>query len=170
MTFLQNHRMARHEADREDLIREAVALKTRIEWDVPGEPEPVVTGVRADLSLSVFFGQDPVYHFNPEGQLRRAFVDGFLFRTQRDTLARLHRKRSESETTLLRNDLTEAELAEFLAAMRTRLAALRDALQSEAATELRSVIDESLVADFPVAIQTAESASPPLAPAIAARR
>lgn len=162
--------MARHESDREDLIREAVALKTRIEWEVPGEPEPVVTGVRSDLSLSVFFGQDPVYHFNPKGQLRRAYVDGFLFRTQGDTLAQLHRERSESETTLLRSDLTEAELTEFLAAMRTRLAALRTALQYETATELRSVVDESLVVEFPATIQIAESAIPPLAPAIAARR
>lgn len=162
--------MARHESDREDLIREAVALKTRIEWDVPGEHEPVVTGVRSDMSLSVFFGQDPVYHFSPKGQLRRAFVDGFLYRTQGDTLARLNRERSDSETTLLRRDLTELELAEFLAAMRTRLAALRTALQSEAATELRSVVDESLPGDFPTAIQAAESVSPPLAPAITARR
>lgn len=162
--------MTRHESDREDLIREAVALKTRIEWDVPGEPEPVVTGVRSDMSLSVFFGQDPVYHFNPKGQLRRAFVDGFLFRTQGGTLARLNRERSELETTLLRNDLTELELAEFLAAMRTRLAALRTALLNETATELRSVVDESLAADFPALIQKTESASPQLAPAIFARR
>lgn len=162
--------MARHEADREDLIREAVALKTRIEWDVPGEPEPVVTGVRSDLNLSIFFGQDPVYHFNPKGQLRRAYVDGFLFRTQGSTLARLQRERSGVETTLLRHDLTEPELAEFLTSMRSRLAALRTALQNEVATALRSVVDEALAVDFLVAIQASESASPPLALPIASRR
>ena len=162
--------MDRHEADREDLIREAVALKTRVEWYVPGESEPVVTGVRSDLSLSIFFGQDLVYHFNSEGQLRRAYVDGFLFRTQGCTLARLQRKRSGAETILMRNDLTGLELAEFLASMRSRLAALRTAVQNGVATVLRSVVDESLAVDFLVAIQASESASPPLAPPIAARR
>ena len=80
--------MARIESDREDLIREATALQQRVEWAVPGEPEPVVTGFKRDGSLSVYFGQDPVYQFNPTGQLRRAYVEDFLFRTQGDTLAR----------------------------------------------------------------------------------
>ena len=162
--------MASNEADREDLIRDAVALKTRIEWEIPGEPESVVTGLRSDLSLSVFFGQDPVFHFNPEGQLRRAFVGGFLYRTQGSTLARLNRERSESETTLLRSDLTESDLGEFLAAMGERLATLRTALENETATKLRFVVDESVSADFAKSIRKAESASPALAPAIASRR
>ena len=162
--------MARHEADREDLIRDAVAFRNRIEWLVPGELEPVVTGLRSDQSLSVFFGQDPVYHFNPDGQLRRAYVAGFLYRTQGDTLARLSRERSESETTLLRSDLKEASLRQFQTAMRTRIAKLRDSLKAGSATALRSVLESGTELRFPEFLARVENASPWLAPAIPTRR
>lgn len=162
--------MARHEADREDLIRDAVAFRNRIEWLVPGEPEPVVTGLRSDQSLSVFFGQDPVYHFNPDGQLRRAYVDGFLYRTQGDTLARLSRERSESETALLRSDLDEASLGQFQLEMRMRIAKLRHSLQTGSATALRSVLECGAAASFPEFLARVEHASPWLAPAIPTRR
>lgn len=162
--------MARNEADREDLIRDAIALRTRIEWQVPGEPEPVLTGLKRDQSLSVYFGQDPVFHFDPNGQLRRAYVSGFLYRTQGQTLARLNRERTESETTLLRADLEESDLARFLEVMRNRLACLETAVRNQTATILRSVIDESLPVDFLTPLRRARIADPPLAPAIPGRR
>lgn len=161
--------MARNEADREDLIRDAVALRNRIECQVPGEPEPVVIGLRSDQSLSVFFGQDPVYHFNPDGQLRRAYVDGFLYRTQGDTLAKLRRERTESETTLVRTDLDEASLQEFLSTMQVRIAELRCALDAESATVLRSVFENGTPPDFSSSLAKVELARR-LAPAIATRR
>jgi hypothetical protein len=162
--------MARQEADKEDLIRDAVALRNRIEWQVPNEPEPVVTGLRSDKSLSVFFGQDPVYHFNPDGQLRRAYVDGFLYRTQGETLAKMHRERTEAETVLVRVDLDEESLREFLSSMRARIKQLRNALQKETASCLRSVTENDATVNFPDALSKPESAMPPLAPAIASRR
>ena len=161
--------MARNESDREDLIREATALRQRAEWDVPAEPGPVVTGFRRDGSLSVFFEQDPVYQFNPDGQLRRAYVDGLLYRTQGTTLAELRRERTATETTLIRRDMEPAELADFAAAMRTRLADLRQSLSSGTARLIREVIEE-LPPDYPAAIETAISAESWLAPAIATRR
>lgn len=162
--------MARHEEDREDLIRDAVALRNRIEWQVPGEPKPVVTGLRTDLSLSVYFGQDPVFHFNPDGQLRRAFVDGFLYRTQGRTLAKLHRERSDMETVLARRDLDNAELTEFVSAMRSRLANLQVTLETKSATVLRSVLEDASDSDLLAATRQALTADPPLAPAFATRR
>ncbi len=70
--------MARDESSREDLLREATALVERIEL-VPHATDPliaasdlfdkhIVAGFRRDGALSVFFGEDPVYHFNAEGE------------------------------------------------------------------------------------------------------
>ena len=64
--------MARNESDREDLIREATALRNRIEWKIPDEPELVFAGIRSDGSLAIYFGPDPVYQFSIDGGLRRA--------------------------------------------------------------------------------------------------
>ena len=114
-------RMARHESDREDMIREATALRNRIEWQLPSESEPVFAGVRSEGSLSVYFGPDPVYQFSPAGGLRRAYSGGFLYRTQGTTLARLRRARSTEQTILLRADLDEDVLAQFLCKMDERL-------------------------------------------------
>lgn len=161
--------MARQESDREDLIREATALKQRVEWTVPGEPGPVVAGCRRDGSLSVFFDQDPVYQFTPHGQLRRAFVDGFLFRTQGSTLARLTRKRTETETTLVRYDLTKNELSEFHSTMRQRLTQLREQLVSGAVQVEREVTDGT-APDYSAALQTVLETDEWLAPAFPGRR
>ncbi len=161
--------MARVESDREDLIREATALKQRVEWDVPSESEPVVTGFKRDGSLSVYFGQDPVYQFNPVGQLRRAYVGNFLYRTQGDTLARLHRERTADETTLIRHDLAAEALAEFVTAMQIRLSHLRESITDQIATILRQVIESDLP-DFAAALEVALNADPWLAPTIPTRR
>jgi len=161
--------MARTDSDREDLIREATALKQRIEWDVPGESEPVVTGFKRDGSLSVYFGQDPVYQFNPAGQLRRAYVGDFLYRTQGDTLARLHRERTADETTLVRHDLNVEALAEFVTTMRSRLTRLTDCIDDQSGTILRQVI-EGDAPDFAAALRVATIADPWLAMAIPTRR
>lgn len=161
--------MARHEADREDLIREATALKNRVEWQIPGESELVFTGVRPGGHLSVYIGPDPVYQFSPDGGLRRAYVDGFLYRTQGTTLAKLHRERSPQQTVLLRSDLTEDELSEFLNTMDQRLNRLRLCIASGSAIQQRSVSDGEPT-DYEALIDAAINAVPRLAPAMATRR
>ena len=83
--------MARHEDDREDLMREAVALTDRVELSVDGFESLITIGFRSNSAMSIFLGPDAVYHFDPEGRLRRAFVDGLLFRSQHTTLAMLRR-------------------------------------------------------------------------------
>jgi hypothetical protein len=159
--------MARHEADREDLIREATALRRRVELRVPGEAESVVAGFRSDGSLSVYFGADPVYHFDPHGRLRRAFVGDRLYRTQGETLARLTRVRSETVTELRRHDLDPRELDEFVAAMRSRLRRLCDALADNTATVVRQVpAAEPIAADLREQIERSLGMAEPLAPRI----
>jgi hypothetical protein len=120
--------MARHETDREDLIAEATALRQRVELELPGAVEKVTAGFRDNGGGSVYFGADPVYHFDADGGLRRAFVAGDLYRSQGKTLARLTRTRTGSEVHLVRHDLDAAELAGFLAAMRGHLDRLHNAL------------------------------------------
>lgn len=161
--------MARHESDREDLIREATALKNRVEWQIPGESELVFTGVRAGGHLSIYFGPDPVYQFLPDGGLRRAYADGFLYRTQGTTLAKLHRERSTEQTVLLRSDLTQDELSEFLNTMDQRLDQLRLSIASGSAIQQRSVSDGTPT-DYESLIEAAINAVPKLAPAMPTRR
>ena len=120
--------MSREEADREDLMDEAIALIHRLEIAIPGQSDPIVAGRRATGAWSFYFGSEPVYQFDADGRLRRAFIDGHLYRTQGNTAARLTRVRSDAETTLLRHDLSPAELQAMLKRCHEDLLSLRTAL------------------------------------------
>jgi hypothetical protein len=124
--------MARDESDREDLLREATALAERIELaldadgscvtaDVPEAPEHIVVGFRKNGAASFFFGADPVYQFNANGELRRAYRDGLLYKAVGGRLVALRRIRTANEVALERHELTEAEQREFLGALQQRL-------------------------------------------------
>ena len=150
--------MSRNESDKEDLIREATALVQRAEYafvhenhsdeeartsatehnsgntSTSGDPATsnarlVTAGFRRDGSLSIYFDQDPFYQFDSEGRLRRALEAGDLFRSQQDTLARLTRVRSDTQTTLQRTDLSCAELDRFRERLQAAVTAFRDGLQ-----------------------------------------
>lgn len=147
--------MARHESDREDLLNEVTALSPRVELQCPGRAEPIVAGRHKDGRWSLYLGADPVYHFSPAGQLRRAYVGGSLYRSQGTTLARLDRVRTERETQLRRHDLAPAELAAFLGQMRSQLSELREHLNCGACRTLRQIPE---AADFLPELRTALSA------------
>lgn len=163
--------MARQESDREDLLAEATAMIRRTEWQVAGETEPVVAGVHRHGAVSIYFGSDPVFHFDKDGRLRRAFVNGYLFRTQGTTLARLQRVRRQTKTVLQRHDLLPDECEYFLQTMRHRLDAFVFAVNNQNIQLLRSVPDGVDFCDelmqFLPRLFAAES---PLAPAIAGKR
>ena len=72
--------MARDEADREDLVKEAVAYVVRGEFTLPNWEQPVFIGFRANGNFSFYFGSEPVYQFDARGRLRRAFLNGKLYR------------------------------------------------------------------------------------------
>ncbi|MAT15033.1 MAG: hypothetical protein CMJ46_07160 [Planctomyces sp.] len=140
--------MALEESDREDLMREATALKERMEIQFPSESEPFVFGYRKQGELSCFLGQDPVYHFDPDLQLKRAFIDGLLYRTQGTTLAQLTRVRTTNpetdriRTELQRHDLTTEELETFRQTVLQRLINLKEQIQSGSYTVLRRVPED----------------------------
>lgn len=119
------HNMARHEAEREDLLAEARALVDRAEYQVPDEEHPVVAGFRVNGALSLFFGEDPVLHWNSQGELRRAYVDGLLYKAENGQLVSLQRERTDQETALVRHLLSADELHAFQTMQRARLLALR---------------------------------------------
>ena len=135
--------MARHKTDREDLMAEATALRQRVELKLPGVADHVVAGFRDSGGCSVYFGADPVFHFDADGALRRAFVAGDLYRSQGKTLARLTRTRTDREVHLVRHDLDPAELAGFLAAMSGHLERLHGALADESARVVQQVPAEA---------------------------
>lgn len=105
--------MARHEADREDLLREATALGQRIEFEA-FDGERIVAGFRSDGSGSIFFGVEPVYQFNRLGELRRAFLNGVLVKAEAGGLVTLRRRRVEHEVQLIRHELPPGAAAELL--------------------------------------------------------
>ncbi|MEX0702920.1 MAG: hypothetical protein WD069_12560 [Planctomycetales bacterium] len=164
--------MARDESDREDLLREATALGRRAEFRLPGEPDTVTAGLRNDGRLSIWFGSDPAYHFDAEGRLRRAFVEGRLYRTQGTTLARLTRVRMPGATEMRRHDLDPDELADFIRRMRDRLARFAAALADGQAALLRSVPadDDAFVRDLRERLAAILAAPAALAPAIRGKR
>ncbi|MDX1945813.1 MAG: hypothetical protein SFU86_10485 [Pirellulaceae bacterium] len=120
--------MARHEADREDILREATALVERAELTLSGRAEPIVVGFRRDGAASIFFGADPVYQFNAAGQLRRAYVGGRLIKAEQGRLISLRRERRETEVALWRHELTAEEEGVLLSQMQADLVRLGMAL------------------------------------------
>jgi hypothetical protein len=137
--FEEEAEMARHEADREDLWRDAVGITSRAELLIESRPEPVLVGFRDNGWFSIYFGQDVMLLFTPDGGLRRAYRSGDLFRTQGMTLARLRRSRTPQETVLQRTDLSTVELAEFRAWVRSVLEAFRSHLAAGRVAVLREV-------------------------------
>ena len=159
--------MARIETDRDDLFEELRSCRLRVEWHLGGDEPPVVAGIRARGGTSIYFGGDPVFHFDAEGRLRRAFIDGAIFRTQGTTLARLLRDRTPTETLLRRTDLTGDECAALLDSMRLRLERFLAAeRQGDAAVTRSSGGDPREVIEALAAV----IATPRLAPAIPTKR
>jgi hypothetical protein len=103
--------MARYEADREDLLREATALVERIELAVADDPkvDHVVVGFRRNGAASVYFGSEPAYHFNSAGELRRAFYHGALIKAEQGRLVEMRRNRKADVVELDSKVLADTE-------------------------------------------------------------
>ncbi len=129
--------MNRTEADKEDLMVVATGLVERAEYDC--ENEPITVGFRRDGCLSVYFNQEQFYQFDADALLRRAWENGFLYRSQGDTLAELNRQRTTQRTVLQRRDLTAEELLDFRRRMVDRIKAFIDVLQTTDVQPLREV-------------------------------
>jgi len=146
--------MARQEQDREDLMREATALFPRAEFQLLQHSEPVFWGRKQSGHFSFYFGGDPVYQFDQTGHLRRAFLGGYLYRTQGTTLARLNRVRTEDSSSLQRYDLNAQELAAVLKTMADCFLELQKNLKDESRFQLASFLSEGTEGELLQQIQS----------------
>ena len=120
--------MVRQDGDREDLLAHATALVERAQLRVPGEPEDVVAGFRSTGCLSLFFGADPVYQFNTQRQLRRAFAAGYAYKAEQGRLVLLERGSRGGRLELSSAELEPIAHDRLLKEMQLRLAALAKGL------------------------------------------
>ena len=135
--------MAKQEHRKEDLIADATALVDRAEFRQATHSELLVVGFRKTGALSLYFGEDPVYHFNDAGELRRAFVAGAIFKAEGQQLVRMERHRTATAHELVSQVLTESDQEAFLQPLSTRLAELQVAADSPAWQVVREVRDSS---------------------------
>lgn len=137
--------MARVEADREDLLKEAVALVRRVELQSSPDDDSIIVGFRNTGWLSIYFGPDRMYQFDEAGRLRRAYINGLLYRTQGTALAQLERQRSDTETALIRRDLSESALSAFRAATLAKITWFLDQLSKGSLAVLRQIPSDDVL-------------------------
>lgn len=137
--------MAKQEQDREDLLGEATALVRRIELSLPGDDDAWVIGFRRDGAASVYIGADPVLQFNAANQLRRAYIGGKLVKAERGQLVWLERRRTETESQLVRREFTEPEQAATIMMIRDHLSRLREQIVGGDARVVQEVPKETAV-------------------------
>lgn len=125
--------MARDVHEREDLLRDATALSPRIQLRLKSsEPvKEIFAGFRAEGALSLYFDQEPVYHFNSRLQLRRAYVDDRLIKAQRGKLVSMQRREGPDRTELLSHELRPEAEEQFCRSLAERIDWLRKTLQSD---------------------------------------
>lgn len=86
--------MAINREKREDLMRDATAYSRRISILTSHGQEAIFIGIRQQGGWSVYFGEDPVYQFNRDGELRRAHFADQNYAATDGRLCLLHRDRS----------------------------------------------------------------------------
>ncbi len=82
-------------------------------------------------SLSLYFSQDLVFHFNDRGELRRAFIADLLLKSEDGRLIAMRRERTDAEVLLLSRSLEEDEERALLADLERRLRELAEALAAD---------------------------------------
>jgi hypothetical protein len=123
--------MARVTHEREDLLRDARALSPRVQLRLrQGGVEAVVFGGFRGDALSLYFGDDPAYHFNSQGELRRAFAGDRLIKAEVGRLIAMRRVRTTTEVELHAEPFSEVDQQQFLDDLGRRLAELKAGLAS----------------------------------------
>lgn len=121
--------MHQERQDRENLLKDAVALVERVEISLHGSGIPIVIGFRRNGCLSIYFGSDPAYHFNSLGQLRRAFVTGKMIKAEKGRLAELRRTRRGGQVELSPTELSAEQQTGFLEDLQQRAKSLAHSLE-----------------------------------------
>lgn len=169
--------MAQNESDREDLMSEAVSLIKRIECRQDSRPDPLVLGLNALGWLFVYPAAELMYRFDERGRLRRAFVEGMLYRSAGTALSMLQRQRTHEQTgaitvtktTLLRRDLTTPELNSFRLRMSQELALVRAAVDPHRVLRQYPADEAGVLAEIQLRLLGVVETEEFLAPAIVRR-
>jgi hypothetical protein len=107
--------MAKQEQDREDLLRDGKQMLLRGECPVDGVV--VVVGFRSQGQASFYFGPDPVFQFNENGELRRVFFKGKRFAAIQGKLCELTRQQQSDRVRFVPQEIladVESEMMGFL--------------------------------------------------------
>jgi len=109
--------MAKREADREDLFAEGVNFPQRGRLTGSNSRQWVI-GWRNENAISVFIDQDPAFHFNTRGELRRAYLDGRKLAAEDGRFNELVRRTDATgRLSLARRILTASEFADVQAVL-----------------------------------------------------
>ncbi|MEQ8210148.1 MAG: hypothetical protein RH917_09975 [Lacipirellulaceae bacterium] len=120
--------MARQTHKREDLLRDAVALSPRIKLLCEDAPDvPIFAGFRGE-ALSLYFDEDPAYHFNGEKELRRAFFQDALYECANGQLRKLIRDTSSGAVKLQRLEVSAEFQSDFSNELQSRLSNLNSSI------------------------------------------
>jgi hypothetical protein len=122
--------LAKQEVDREDILREATALVNRVELKVSGRAggDHIVFGFRKCGSLAVYFGTEPVYQFNANQALRRAYHQGCLLKAVDCLLVSMRRERQDGTLQLLSTSWDAEKTREFVGQVRQDMSQLAEAI------------------------------------------
>ena len=166
--------MARNEADREDLMEEAVSLVRRIEFQSELFSKPLMAGFNSQGWLFIYLGNDLMYRFDELGRLRRSFVDRRLYRTQGQTLAVMVRERvfksgEPIESNLVRQDLSAAQLEAFRLRMHSNLELVAECLRTGVVLRQHPAEMPGIADEVEVRIRQVLNSKEFLAPAIVRR-
>ena len=123
--------MARHAQDREDLLRDATAFTHRIEFRTTDSKfsGTVFVGFRTNGAVSLYFDQDPVYHFNSQRQIRRAYYQGRFIKSEQGRLVALDTTRTETAVEMHRHEMTADECQQFCSLLMERFDVLIKQIQ-----------------------------------------
>jgi hypothetical protein len=95
-----------------------------------GSGEEIFAGVKPG-AVSIYFGDEPIYHFDLDGRWQRAFLEGTHYLKGIDATVRsIDREREESGMVLRRETLPYAVAADLDASIRSVALGLIDALDS----------------------------------------
>lgn len=127
-------------------MRDARALVQRAEIAWAPDVPHLVLGRHPRGAASFYFGEDPVYHLNSSGRLRRAYVDGRLYKAEGGSLIEMQRVRTPQQVELRSRRLTPAETEQFLATAGQRLADVVASVKQKAYQLIAEVpADENVV-------------------------
>lgn len=92
--------------------------------------EVVLCGFRAGNQLSLYCGQDPVFQFNAQHELRRIFFQGRKFAAESGELVELKQSKKGGRVVLLRDAVDSATCATIMGSLRHWIELIQNALES----------------------------------------